>query len=104
MSAPDYLLISLDMQTGDIVEQHLPQRASIELFDYMLPKMAAASPTCAGSFEGGFYAGVLTIDYIPQQDYRAVCDLIMDACNKIDKLKPVRASLKAALEADPRCK
>ena len=104
MSAPDYLLISLNKQTGDIVEQHLPQRASIELFDYMLPRMAAASPTCAEPFESGFYAGVLTIDYIPQQDYRAVSDLIMDACNKIDKLKPVRASHKAALEADPRCK
>nr|DAP47073.1 MAG TPA: hypothetical protein [Caudoviricetes sp.] len=103
MSAPDYLYISYTSSEDEKFTKHfIPDRLSDPLFDYMLPRMAEVAPEDADEFEGAFYSGILTIDHVPASRYMAVYKLIMEACDKVEQLKPCKVDLQKALQDDPR--
>lgn len=102
MSAPHELFIR--HENGKIVECFLPHRVSDLMFEYMLPRMYEVAPEDADKFEGAFYGDCLTITHVPASRYMAVYKLIMEACDKVEQLKPCKADLQKALQADPRYK
>ena len=102
MSAPDYLYINY--AGDDLIKHHLPNRASVPLFDYVLSGLAAAAPDYVDQFEGEFYGGVLSVCAAAEKDYPAIVALMMQACDEVFVLQALKADLKAALEADPRFK
>ncbi|KLT73547.1 hypothetical protein PL75_03015 [Neisseria arctica] len=102
MSAPDYLYVN--MANGQLVKHLLPNRMSVLLFDYMLPHMADVAPDYAKQFEGEFSCCTFSIADLPEKDFMAVYQLIMDACDDINALQPLKGDLQTALLADPRYK
>lgn len=110
MSTPDYLTIRR-VPEKDTQPWHpyfetvwLDSWAGEALFEYMLPHMPQVASEEADAFEGGYYGGVLSISSISPKNFYPVYNLIMQACDELESLKPYKAELKAALEADPRFK
>ena len=58
---------------------------------------------CAEEFEYSNWE-VFSIHAAPEKYYRAICHLIMQGADRLESVKPFKAALKAALEADPRFK
>lgn len=107
MSAPDSLYIRYlpDKPLGErFLEVVLDSFAGEALFEYMLPKLYQLDPEYAEPFEGSYIGGALAIDGTPAKYWHAVYTMIMQACDELERLKPYKEELKAALEADPRFK
>lgn len=47
-------------------------------------------------------AGSCDFQFFTAEEYPAVYKLVLQACDEVESLKPYKARLKAALEADPR--
>ena len=99
MSTPQEIWISrID---GKYTEVFLDKKASATLFEYMVERMYQVAPGYAEQFEYGNWE-TFAIDDASEQDYMAIYGLILEAADKLEVVKPYRAELKAALEADPR--
>lgn len=61
-----------------------------------------SAPDYAERFEGEFYGGVRAITDLPAQDFMPVYHLMMQACDEVEALQPLKSSLSAALRADFR--
>lgn len=72
----------------------------VRLYD---PAMYEIAPEYAEEFEYGNWE-VFSIHAAPEKYYRAIYHLIMQGADRLESVKPFKAALKVALEADPRFK
>ena len=100
MSGAEHLYIT--SKGDDVTTVYLGKYAAAELFDYMLPRLQQLAPDYSDKFEGEYYGSVLSIAGIPGASYLATYQLIMQACDQIDCLKPFKSILNEVLQADPR--
>lgn len=103
MSSAETLYIT-DVTDNTFTKMYLGKRAAGDLFDYLFPKLDTVAPEYKDQFAGEYYGEVLSITDFPMQSYPAVYNLIMSACDELESLKPYKAELQAALQADPRYK
>lgn len=104
MSTPSGMAISaIQQDDGEYhwIEVEMGKGACADLFAYMTPAMYEIAPEYAEEFEYSNWE-VFSIHAAPKKYYRAVCDLIMQGADRLESVKPFKAALKAALEADPR--
>lgn len=101
MSVPDELYIGRNKD--GYTEYFMPDRKTAALYDYMEWRMYDIVPeNYADQFIGEFCGEVFSITDIPAEYYMAVYKLIMEACDNVEQLKPCKADLQKALQADPR--
>lgn len=80
----------------------LGKLAAGQLYRYLYPVIAKVAPDFLEEYEYSAMAGMLSIWNLPRQYYPDICTAILNACDELDSLKPFKAELKTALEADPR--
>ena len=105
MSISAFLNISItpDNSGGYKHENVLLSQSSIyDLYEFILPHLRQLDGEYADEFEGIYFGGAVAIFSLPAKYFHSVYSLILQACDEIESLKPYKAALKAALEADPR--
>lgn len=80
----------------------LGKLAAGHLYRYLYPVIAKVAPGYLEEYEYCTMAGNLSIWSLPRQYYPDICTAILNACDELDSLKPFKAELQMALEADPR--
>lgn len=106
MSTPGGMTIRAIKQDDDTyhwVEVEMNKGACADLFAYMTPAMYEIAPEYAEEFEYSNWE-VFSIHAAPEKYYRNIYNLIMQGADRLESVKPFKADLKAALEADPRFK
>ena len=104
MSTPSGMAISaIKQDDGEYhwIEVEMGKGACADLFAYMIPVMYDIAPEYAEEFEYSNWE-IFSIHATPKKYYRAVYDLIMQGADRLESVKPFKAALKTALEADPR--
>ena len=76
--------------------------APSELLDYLYPRLAEVDKEAAEQMQGEFSGCVFSIADLSAADFNRVSSWILEAAEKSEWIKPYKADLKAALEADPR--
>lgn len=76
--------------------------APSELLDYLSPRLAEINKEAADQMQGEFSGCVFSIADLSAADFNRVSSWILEAAEKSEWIKPYKADLKAALEADPR--
>ena len=106
MSTPSGMTISIIKKDDDayhFVKVEMSKGACADLFAYMTPAMYEIAPEYAEEFEYSNWE-VFSIHAAPEKYYRAIYHLIMQGADRLESVKPFKAALKTALEADPRFK
>jgi len=70
--------------------------------DYLYPRLAEIDKEAADQMQGEFSGCVFSIADLSAADFNRVSSWILEAAEKSEWIKPYKADLKAALEADPR--
>ncbi|MFD1245275.1 glycine cleavage system H protein [Paralysiella testudinis] len=100
MSIPSELFVR--RENGDLVQVFLGSKATAAaLFDYLLHHLPDVAPDYAEEFEYSNW-DVLSITGLSAAYFMPVYDLIMQACQELELVKPYQAALQAALQSDPR--
>lgn len=76
--------------------------APAELLDYLYPRLAEINKEAADQMQGEFSGCVFSIADLSAAAFNRVSSWILEAAEKSEWIKPYKADLKAALEADPR--
>ncbi|WP_107885324.1 glycine cleavage system H protein [Neisseria elongata] len=76
--------------------------APSELLDYLYPRLAEIDKEAAEQMQGEFSGCVFSIADLSAAAFARVRGWILEAAEKSEWIKPYKADLKAALEADPR--
>ena len=76
--------------------------APSELLGYLSPRLAEINKEAADQMQGEFSGCVFSIADLSAADFNRVSSWILEAAEKSEWIKPYKADLKAALEADPR--
>ncbi len=80
----------------------LSQSGIYDLYEFLLPRIRQIDEEYTDEIEGIYFGGAVAIFSLPTEYFQTVYTLILQACDEIESLKPYKAALKAALEADPR--
>ena len=72
------------------------------MLDYLYPRLAEIDKEAADQMQGEFSGCVFSIADLSAADFNRVSSWILEAAEKSEWIKPYKADLKAALEADPR--
>lgn len=84
---------------------HLHVDNTIDLCEFLLHRLQGkVSQDSLDVFDVMYISGSCDIQFFTAEEYPKVCQAIMQACDELERLKPYKAELKAALEADPRFK
>ena len=78
--------------------------APSELLGYLYPRLAEIDKEAAEQMQGEFSGCVFSIADLSAQAFANVYGWILEAAEKSEWIKPYKADLKTALEADPRFK
>jgi len=78
--------------------------APSELLDYLYPRLAEIDKEAAEQMQGEFSGCVFSIADLSAAAFARVRGWILEAAEKSEWIKPFKAALKTALEADPRFK
>ncbi|HHX2498132.1 TPA: glycine cleavage system H protein [Neisseria subflava] len=78
--------------------------APSELLDYLYPRLAEIDKEAAEQMQGEFSGCVFSIADLSSKAFANVYGWILEAAEKSEWIKPYKAALKTALEADPRFK
>ena len=78
--------------------------APSELLDYLYQRLAEIDKEAADQMQGEFSGCVFSIADLSAQAFANVYGWILEAAEKSEWIKPYKADLKTALEADPRFK
>ena len=76
--------------------------APSELLDYLYPRLAEIDKEAADQMQGEFSGCVFSIADLSAADFNRVSSWILEAAETSEWIKPYKADLRAALEADPR--
>lgn len=78
--------------------------APSELLGYLYPRLAEIDKEAAEQMQGEFSGCVFSIADLSAKAFANVYGWILEAAEKSEWIKPYKADLKSALEADPRFK
>lgn len=78
--------------------------ATSELLDYLYPRLAEIDKEAADQMQGEFSGCVFSVADLSAAAFANVYGWILEAAEKSEWIKPYKADLKTALEADPRFK
>nr|DAO40758.1 MAG TPA: tRNA nuclease CdiA [Caudoviricetes sp.] len=78
--------------------------APSELLGYLYPRLAEIDKEAAEQMQGEFSGCVFSVADLSAAAFANVYGWILEAAEKSEWIKPYKADLKTALEADPRFK
>lgn len=97
------IYISKDVPGLEVCYQD--KQATVDICEYLIKHLpGVVSENGFGTFEAMYFLGSCDFQFFTAEEFSAVYQLSMQACDELDSLKPYKAQLKAALEADPRFK
>lgn len=100
MSIPEEFYIS--EEDSQLSPVDMGKRPVYDLYHVLSAWLEKTKSPFRDEFEGCFLCENFHIEHLDVPAFISAHSVILQACDEIESLKPYKAALKAALEADPR--